>query len=188
MINSKFNGLAIESSELLSNSSKGFIYYLIKNNEVVYIGQTVSLEPRIAKHKRDKDFDEVRFVGVSAAVSLNDAEFSQIITHKPALNITLPEVSYLVSAAHVTRVIAKENKLDEEVGTGYSLGNPDISIDLNGNVRSYWVNRRLHNYELLKYEIIDSVNNLINKGGNQSLRVIRDGSTIAGFSLINKDE
>lgn len=106
MINSKFNGTAIKESKALTGKSEGFIYYLMDNNEVIYVGQTVALEPRILQHRKDKKFSSVRFVGVGDSVSLNDAEFSQILAHKPLLNITLPEVSYLVSAAQVSRKIA----------------------------------------------------------------------------------
>lgn len=144
-----------------ASDSRGFIYYLMKGGSVVYIGQSVSLEPRIAQHKRDKDFDSVRFIEVSGHISLNDAEFSQIITHKPTLNVTLPEVSYLVSSAYVSKKIAKESKIDGEVSTGYNVSAPDVTIDLNGNKRNFWVNRNLKEYELIKYEIIDCLNNLV---------------------------
>lgn len=161
VINSKFNKKAFDSSKAITGKSEGFIYYLMDGDDVAYIGQTIALESRILQHRKDKSFTSVRFVGVGDSVSLNDAEFSQILAHKPALNITLPEVSYLVGAAYVNKKISSERRGGCEVSTSYDLSIPEISIELNGNIRHYWVNRDLRDYEFVKYEIIDCLNNLV---------------------------
>lgn len=40
----------------------GHIYFLLFNNEVVYVGQTTNLDGRMADHRRHKEFDRVLFM------------------------------------------------------------------------------------------------------------------------------
>jgi len=40
---------------------KIYIYFLIQQDEVVYIGQTINLFSRVDKHRYDKDFNEYRW-------------------------------------------------------------------------------------------------------------------------------
>ena len=47
--------------ELNGRGSNGCVYFLIKDNEVVYIGQTIN-KTRIRQHEKDKNFDAVWFV------------------------------------------------------------------------------------------------------------------------------
>lgn len=48
---------------IIPNSSSGFVYKLILNNTVVYVGQTVNIKKRIAAHKSDPGmrFDEYEY-------------------------------------------------------------------------------------------------------------------------------
>lgn len=38
------------------------VYFLIKNEHIIYVGQSVNILSRIASHKRDKEFDRFAFV------------------------------------------------------------------------------------------------------------------------------
>lgn len=61
-----------------------FIYFLVKNNEVVYVGQTKNGLIRPLTHK-DKEYDDI-FVKYCDKKQLNDAENYYIIKYKPRYN------------------------------------------------------------------------------------------------------
>lgn len=52
--------MIVESSFPYSDMSG--IYFLIKDGEVVYIGQSVSIFARIAEHRKSKDFDSINWI------------------------------------------------------------------------------------------------------------------------------
>lgn len=66
------------------------IYYLIKEREVVYVGETTSLMSRISDHYREgkKDFDSFRFVPFEGTdFERKQKEREEIMFHKPKYNI-----------------------------------------------------------------------------------------------------
>lgn len=68
-----------------------YIYLLIKNKEVVYVGRTNNLDNRIKSHKRQgKDFDEVKIMEIGNDVNAYDltelAEYYYIKKYKPKYN------------------------------------------------------------------------------------------------------
>lgn len=63
----------------------GFVYFLINDGEIVYVGQTIHLMPRIASHKRDKDFDSYNFIECKAS-ELDLIESFYIHVLSPRLN------------------------------------------------------------------------------------------------------
>lgn len=73
---------ALPANESLSI---GFVYFLINDGEVVYVGQTIHLMPRIASHKRDKDFDSYNFIECKAS-ELDLIESFYIHALSPRLN------------------------------------------------------------------------------------------------------
>lgn len=62
-----------------------FIYYLLKNEEVVYVGQTTQGLSRPFSHIHDKDFDEVKIIGCKND-DLNSKEAKAITKYKPKYN------------------------------------------------------------------------------------------------------
>jgi excinuclease UvrABC nuclease subunit len=62
------------------------IYFLIKNNEIVYIGQSINIHHRITNHCRDKDFDKVSIIECNKA-SLDDLEKEYINKFQPIINL-----------------------------------------------------------------------------------------------------
>ncbi len=60
------------------------IYFLIKDNIIVYIGQSINVEKRIVSH-RDKDFDSFRVI-VCDNSKLLEYEKRLISLFKPKLN------------------------------------------------------------------------------------------------------
>lgn len=80
----------VQSSKLADfDSNIGFIYFLIKQKEIVYVGQTINLLNRIKSHKKEKDFDSYAFVEVDE-YDLDEMELAYIIEFKPELNKNLP--------------------------------------------------------------------------------------------------
>jgi hypothetical protein len=65
------------------------IYFLIKGDAVVYVGQSVALAARIAQHHEEKDFDRVLFLPV-ARENLDATEGAFIRALRPPLNRQTP--------------------------------------------------------------------------------------------------
>jgi predicted house-cleaning noncanonical NTP pyrophosphatase (MazG superfamily) len=60
------------------------VYFLIKDDEIVYIGQSINIASRVASHK-DKDFDSMSFVACQKE-ELDILESLYILAYQPALN------------------------------------------------------------------------------------------------------
>ena len=72
------------------------IYYLFKENEVVYVGQSMLCEKRIMSHLNSKDFDEyatreIMFEG------LDETEATEIIRCQPKYNKKIHKNKLIVS-------------------------------------------------------------------------------------------
>lgn len=66
------------------------IYFLIKDSEIVYVGQSIHIHGRVKTHQKDKEFDRVFFVGCTRD-ELNQLEAKYIRQFEPRLNRTLPD-------------------------------------------------------------------------------------------------
>jgi hypothetical protein len=65
--------------------NKAYVYFLIENDEIIYIGQSVDLLRRIETHSKDKEFDQVSIYQVHENY-LDIAEMINIVTYNPRLN------------------------------------------------------------------------------------------------------
>ena len=78
-----------------------FVYFLLKNKEVVYVGQTINGLNRIKQHfiENKKDFDDYKTVSCIRA-KLNELENYYIIKYQPKYNKILNhekiKVSYII--------------------------------------------------------------------------------------------
>lgn len=63
-----------------------WIYYLFDKWELVYVGQSESIIPRINTHSRDKKFDSYSYIEVADGIWMDDIEMSEIIKYKPKYN------------------------------------------------------------------------------------------------------
>lgn len=61
------------------------IYYLMHNDEIVYIGVSQNLKRRMSMHK-GKVFDKVITIPYPTRVAANDQERIEIIKHRPKYN------------------------------------------------------------------------------------------------------
>ncbi len=78
---------------------KSYIYSLFKNDRIIYIGQTISLDTRIICHEKDKDFDLVKFFRVPRKEA-NEWEAEMILRHNPIYNCTIPKNTRICTLNH----------------------------------------------------------------------------------------
>lgn len=74
-----------------SKEDKGIacgIYFLIKDDEIVYIGQSVNIASRLSQHT-NKDFDRMSFILCNKS-ELNILETLYILAYQPKLNGVMP--------------------------------------------------------------------------------------------------
>lgn len=62
------------------------IYFLIQDGAIVYVGKSNNLSARISSHKKDKEFDSVRYLDVQAE-DQDALEIALIKTIRPPLNL-----------------------------------------------------------------------------------------------------
>ena len=73
--------------EQSKNKVKGnFVYRLIHNNEIIYIGKSTQINVRLTHHLRDKDFDTVEVIQFDNEVDMCISEIYFINKYKPRLN------------------------------------------------------------------------------------------------------
>lgn len=65
------------------------VYFLIRDDTIVYVGQTNNLPGRVQAHLRDKIFDHVAWIHVPFD-ELNEAEFYYISRFVPNYNVFVP--------------------------------------------------------------------------------------------------
>nr|DAW58867.1 MAG TPA: UvrABC system protein C [Caudoviricetes sp.] len=96
--------------QLLTN----YIYFLIKNEEVVYVGQTSKGLCRIYQHLDNKVFDKVYLLKVEDKNDLNKLELFYIFKYKPLYNKSYKVANTMVSLKKVRnylRDILKDDSL-----------------------------------------------------------------------------
>lgn len=73
-----------------------YVYFLIKNDEIIYIGQTTRGTARVYSHYEDKDFDSYSLVPCEES-ELNDLAAKYIVKFNPRYNITPPQNNLFAS-------------------------------------------------------------------------------------------
>lgn len=79
-----YNDELIVNKKNINNELVG-IYFLFKNEKIVYIGQSKKIFNRIISHCYSKDFDSFTYIECKEN-ELNELEFEFIAKHKPELN------------------------------------------------------------------------------------------------------
>jgi len=93
---------------------------LYKGNEVVYVGQSTSIESRITTHRREKDFDSYKYVLCSESL-LDETENAFILMFQPKLNKKVFEIKTSINKNKKV----KSNKITRFIQTG-KVFNEDI--------------------------------------------------------------
>ena len=86
------------------------IYFLISNNEIVYVGQTINFYGRLTAHIKNKNkiFDSY-FIEKHSKSKLDDYETEYILKFRPIYNKKLPENSYYKSLPIIMRLYDIDN-------------------------------------------------------------------------------
>lgn len=117
------------------------IYFLIKGDEIVYIGQTTVGESRIHQHKtaRKIDFDSYAFFECDRN-DLNMAEYANIEAHNPRFNKNKrPPASHCISISTMKEKLRKMGfdaykpdirKMARDISEGWSIGNEYYSYSV----------------------------------------------------------
>lgn len=110
---------------------KSFIYFLLKNNIVVYVGQTKRGLFRPFSHK-DKDYDEMKIILCEEKI-LNDLEDKFIIKYKPKYNRTVNNSYSLINVRN--RIRRKFNNKITVLGVKKIIKFMNIKLfEYNGNL------------------------------------------------------
>lgn len=95
----------IDMSKSISDDAFPAIYYLIHDNQIVYVGQSNAPLARIAYHISDpqKAFDRY-YIQTILSGNLNDIEAREILRLKPIYNRELPSNNIYASAGRLKRL------------------------------------------------------------------------------------
>lgn len=92
-INNKIQPLSVvisEAKEYIPIKKSTYVYFLINDRRLIYIGQTDSLTGRINEHQKTKDFNKVYCIEVDSKYN-NTIEKINIYHHKPSINIVIDD-------------------------------------------------------------------------------------------------
>ena len=94
--------------------SKRGIYFLYKEDELVYIGMTTNFSSRLNSHIADdtKEFDSYRFLDVNDNVNLNNIEEKYIRKYKPLYNVRFTEKQFNIYSYETCDVFKDFNLLE----------------------------------------------------------------------------
>ena len=109
------------------------IYFLMLDDVVVYVGQSVNYLNRIGQHKKEgkKNFDSFKVCELPHGVDVNFAEFCEIADRKPAYNSSLPALDFLLTVSDI-------KKLDDRTQSEFDMDHPDYKILMPSKVFCYW--------------------------------------------------
>lgn len=69
------------------------IYFLLKDQQVVYVGQSTNIFCRVADHLLSKEFDSFSYFECDRK-DLTDFEAAYINKYKPKLNVVIPRIKF----------------------------------------------------------------------------------------------
>lgn len=102
-----------------------FIYFLLQNNEVVYVGQTKEGLKRPFSHK-DKDFDEIRLIYCDEN-ELDEFENKYILKYKPKYN----KIVNLTNSISISRLKRTIRDLFFKYNSNNNITNKRLNIIFN---------------------------------------------------------
>jgi hypothetical protein len=83
-----YSGLDLVEASLPIQNLAG-LYFLVKDKEVVYVGQTIDIFGRISKHRRlGKDFDSFSFITCDDQEKRDELESTYILALAPWMNLS----------------------------------------------------------------------------------------------------
>ena len=128
--------------ELLKLNTKGkrlFVYFLIKENEIIYIGKTGGIFNRIREHLKDKDFDNIKYICADNRKELHKLEVHYIREHNPVLN-TNCKAPRIKITSKITKIIESNSrtkvKVDKILNINNNYSSKDVAKILNKSTRT----------------------------------------------------
>ena len=127
---------------IIDNNGR-YVYYLILDGAVVYVGQTTNVIQRMFTHKSDKGkiYDSFMLLPVSGDMGLLESEFIEIVKHKPILNKTLPALPFAVYEQRVKQISTCIKDVGLTPSDFYDENNPDMVISMNGKDYKLWAKK-----------------------------------------------
>lgn len=117
----------IENLVLVENRSDPCVYFLVRGDRVVYVGQTIRLTDRLRGHAA-KDFDRAYFVRCPKE-QLNGLERFWISEIKPELNVAgvhnRSPIDHLHPRERAVLMFAARDELTAKMGIGKNAPKPD---------------------------------------------------------------
>lgn len=117
-------------------ASKNYVYFLLSQGVVVYVGKTTNINQRILSHisKGEKSFDDVRFIVCASPVEAEQREVANIIHHDPVYNGPMLDLRLTGLRAMEGMVKQLDKKprrkpLREKIKL---IGNPDDWVEFRG--------------------------------------------------------
>jgi hypothetical protein len=118
-----------------------YVYKLLKEGSVVYVGKSTNIISRTYQHQVDKskDFDSVDIIEV-LKVDMSEMEFAYICRFCPKLNKDLPTIPYSVreTAARSYNKCISNNVVHTE---GFDLKKPDYKVILGSSSHGLWAKK-----------------------------------------------
>ena len=100
------------------------VYFLIRNKEIVYVGQSISIYSRVASHHADKEFTHFSYVECPSShlrslEALYIAKFSRVLNRRKVLSSSTATIEYQSLIAEVPYAVAVQSS--QTSGTASSL-------------------------------------------------------------------
>ncbi len=119
------------ASDIKSVPDGSYVYHIIHNGELVYIGSTTSVKKRMEAHFRYFGDVKIKLLKQDEGVDIQNAEAMEIVKFNPLYNKCLPPNYYFIS----------ESGLKSLIGPScFNYDNSDFTLKSNGN-RYYIIDR-----------------------------------------------
>ena len=119
--------------DILKLNKKGddkIIYFLISNEEIVYIGKSNGrVLNRISQHIKTKEFDNVKYISVETKSILDKKEKEFISQYRPKLNIQCNNPTIKITET-VKRIIESNTKTKHKVNKLLNINKDFSSKDI----------------------------------------------------------
>lgn len=126
---------------MIIKNDQYFVYKLLQDRKVVYVGQSTNIFSRIYQHQMDKSkvFDSVETIECLKC-NIDEMEFAYICRFSPKLNKDLPTIPYSVrdTAAKSYNKCISNNVVAE---VGFDLKSPDFRVTLGGKAYGLWAKK-----------------------------------------------
>lgn len=95
----------------ICDCENGGVYFLIKGNEIVYVGKSQDVLIRVRGHIQEnrKDFDSYSMIPISTDQERSVTESFYIIAFSPIYNKTVPPKKHLIECIKYTSKCLKTN-------------------------------------------------------------------------------